>query len=284
MVPVLFLVFNRPKKTQQVFSRIAEYRPSKIYIAADGPRDYIETDKHNCKLVREIVSQISWDCEVKYLYREKNLGCSTAIVQAIDWFFSFEESGVILEDDCLPELTFFDYCENLLDYYRDNNRIMHISGTNLGQQFGTESYYFSKYGQIWGWATWKRSWLLFEKSLNKTDRINFASKKEKKFWTKNFNDIIWDVQWAVYSIWLNNGISVLPNVNLVTNIGFDTEGTNYKDERSINSKIQTQQIQFPLTHPKEISINKEQDAKIFDTHYFQSISKRIYNRITSLFK
>lgn len=279
-VPILFLVFNRPEKTKQVFDKIRSVKPKYFYVAADGPRKNKEGESNRCNEVREIISKIDWDCEVKYLLRNQNLGCSKAIVSAIDWFFKNEEHGIILEDDCLPDQSFFSFCDELLVKYRDNNEVMIISGTNLGNSFGNDSYFFSRYGQIWGWATWRDSWNKYERTIIANDKsVKFRSRKEKKFWVKNFANVIWDVQWAIYSVWKNNGIAVIPNKNLVSNIGFGLDATFYKDENNINSKIELSKLSFPLSHPNEIRINDSIEDVFFSNHYYVPIFKKIKNKL-----
>ena len=140
--PVLFLVFNRPEKTQKVFEQIKILKPKYFYVAADGPRKSKPEEFQKCDEVRKIVGAIDWDCEPKYLLRNENLGCSKAVVSAIDWFFQNEENGIILEDDCLPDYSFFTYCSELLDKYKDQNQIMMISGSNMGHTSGDYSYFF----------------------------------------------------------------------------------------------------------------------------------------------
>lgn len=282
LTPVLFLVFNRPDKTKLVFDRIRAIKPKYLFIAADGPRKNKENESQKCDEVRSIVENIDWDCEPKYLFRSENLGCSAAITSAIDWFFQNVESGIIFEDDCLPDLSFFPYCRELLQKYKDDNKIMMISGSNLGMKSGDSSYYYSRYGQIWGWATWRRAWVNFEKSVNINDEdLKFNSFQEKKYWRKNFSRIIWDVQWAVYSVWKNNGIAILPNVNLISNIGFGPDATNYTDTSNINAQIETGTMIFPLTHPDIIKVNAEVDNKIFKQSYFVPLHKKILRGIKS---
>ena len=279
-VPVLFLVFNRPEKTKQIFDRIRSVKPKYFYIAADGPRANKEGESDLCNEVRDIIGKIDWDCEVKYLLRNENLGCSKAIVSAIDWFFENEEQGIILEDDCLPDPSFFSYCNELLFKYKDNKEVMIISGTNLGNSFGSDSYFFSRYGQIWGWATWRDAWNKYERTIITNDKsLKFRSRQEKSFWNKNFTNVIWDVQWAIYSVWKNSGIAVIPNKNLVSNIGFGLDATYYTDENSINSNIELSAMSFPLRHPIEIGINGSIEDVLFYNHYYVPIHKKIKNKL-----
>lgn len=279
-VPILFMVFNRPDKTEITFNQIRKQKPRVLYVAADGPRSDREGEKEKCEQVRSLVHNIDWPCSTKYLFRDKNLGCYNACLSAINWFFSEVEMGIIIEDDCLPHTSFFPYCEELLKKYKDDDRIMMISGTNLNIESGSSSYYFSRYGQIWGWATWRKSWLKFEPEMDVNNkRILFNNKNEEKYWRKNFTTPYWDVQWAVYSMWLNNGLAVMPNTNLVTNIGFGKEATHYVDENSITAGIDSKSITFPLIHPHDFVVDAKRDNEFFYKYYYQSYSKRIINKL-----
>ena len=156
--PVLFLVFNRSDTATQVFEKIRQVRPSRLYVAGDGPREGYNEEEKVAK-AREIATRVDWPCEVKTLFRDKNLGCAHGCSNAISWFFQHEEKGIILEDDCVPHLDFFTFCENLLDRYAEDERVTVVSGNNFqkGKWRGDASYYFSKFPHIWGWATWRRA-------------------------------------------------------------------------------------------------------------------------------
>ena len=170
---VLFLVFNRPRPTQEVFSKIKVARPPKLYIACDGPREGIQSDVVNVRKVKDICSQVDWPCDVLTLYRDKNLGCGLAVSSAIDWFFSHEEDGIILEDDCLPSDSFFNYCEQMLDLHRDDENIFLISGYNKLQRYKNNECdcFYSWFGGIWGWATWKRAWNHYDFHMSGLDSL-----------------------------------------------------------------------------------------------------------------
>src|SRR3990170_8789823 len=161
---VLFLIFNRPDTAEQVMKVLQLAKPSKFYISADGPRSHVKGEAELCIQTREaVLNLINWDCKVFTLFKDTNLGCAKAVAGAIDWFFSTEEMGVVLEDDCLPDPSFFSFCYTLLDHYKDDNRIMHISGFNDQPIHKLDStYYFSNYPRIWGWATWRRAWKFYE--------------------------------------------------------------------------------------------------------------------------
>jgi len=189
--PILFLIFNRPDTTQKVFNAIRKAKPKQFFIAADGSPPDREGEIEKCQKSRKIATSVDWDCEVKTLFRDKNLGCKIAISSAIDWFFENVEEGIILEDDCLPHQSFFWFCQELLEYYRNDTRIMHISGDNFqfGRKRGEGSYYFSKYSHVWGWATWRRAWKCFDinmksfeefKAENQINSI-FQSKQQQKY-------------------------------------------------------------------------------------------------------
>ncbi len=277
--PILFLIFNRPQTTQLVFDVIRKAKPSKLYIAADGARkDKVGEDKL-CEQTRAIIEQVDWHCNVKTLFREHNLGCKIAISSAINWFFDNEEQGIILEDDCLPDLSFFTFCSALLEYYNHDTRIMHISGNNFqdGIVRGDGTYYFSKYNHIWGWATWKRAWLTYNVDMEQLDKAlrlrvfeNTLSKKELKFWLKYFNEIktgiknTWDYQ-TMLNQWTQNGLTIIPNKNLVTNIGFGG-GTNTLVEIEGLSNIKLDAI-TEIIHPSFIYSDKIADDYTFNTKY-----------------
>lgn len=239
--PVLFLVFNRMDMTKRVFARIREAQPSRLYVAADGPRLNRTGDAEACEIVREyVLSHIDWPCDVKTLFRENNLGCKIAVSSAITWFFENEEEGIILEDDCLPDLSFFRFCGELLERYRDEDRVMMISGNcHLPKGMPVDaSFYFSRFAYIWGWATWRRAWARFE--LDPLARIDereypllvpgYLSKRLQKWWLKILRShpeqgSSWAVLWQI-AIWKNQGSSINPAVNLVSHI--DTKGTHMK--------------------------------------------------------
>ena len=302
-IPVLFLIFNRKEVTKQVFEQIRKIRPKYLYVAADGPRANKVADKLNCEETRAIINQIDWDCELKTLFRNNNLGCGPAVASAIDWFFDNVEEGIILEDDCFPDLSFFSYCKELLEKYRNTDIVKFIGGNNFqnGNIRGNESYYFSRYPTSWGWAGWRRSWKLFNHDISEAKQsiqdgnLNsiFNSKQEKEHWKNSLEMAntdgkgIWDFHFY-YAIWKNNGYCITPNKNLVINLGFFDGGTHYflKDSTKTNPKCET--ISIPLIHPNTIEINKEADKYTFHHFYSHSIQRaiRIFreNDLTSIFR
>ena len=287
--PILFLIFNRPEITQRVFEEIKKQKPKYLFIAADGGRSQNTDDLEKCKATRDLVlNGIDWDCEVKTLFRDENLGCGIAVSQAITWFFENVEEGIILEDDCLPHSSFFGYCETLLEKYKENENVYAISGDNFqnGIQRGEASYFFSNYCHIWGWASWRRAWNSYDFSLKQLEV--FKEKKLiktidnrtvfKNYWftilEKVANKLIdtWDYQ-LLFTIWNNGGVTVVPNVNLISNIGFGKDATHTIGESSF-ANMETQDI-GNITHPKSIKVDKEADRFVSDSVY--NISRRKKN-------
>ena len=238
--PVLFLVFNRPSCTEKVFKAIAGARPTKLYVAADGARLGRPGEADLCAQVRAIATRVDWDCELKVLFREENLGCRLAVSSAIDWFFEHEEEGIILEDDCLPSSYFFVYAASMLERYRENDKMMHIGGINyqpMDESVNT-SYYFSNIPQIWGWATWRRAWKCYDRQLSGLQKFVASGKWRDLdedidicyYWIHCFYSVwcgkldTWDYQWW-FSVRVNNGLSILPSINLIENIGFTEDAT-----------------------------------------------------------
>lgn len=283
--PVLFIIFNRPETTKQVFSAIKVVRPKQLFVAADGPRENKNGENEKCQQAREIVSKIDWPCEVKTLFREKNLGCKVAVSSAIGWFFDNVEQGIILEDDCLPNESFFWYCQELLEKYKNNSRIMCVAGMTYVEKENNPknySYHFCRVGGVWGWASWRRAWKLYEPEMQSYpqaieehifDDLFVGEKKLKESyldWFRNAyrNMYTWDYQWTYTKI-INNSINIMPAKNLIRNIGFGTEGsTNTTKPDAKFSEMKQTELKFPLIHPKFIAIDRE-----FNQSNFSYITK-----------
>src|SRR5688572_8997809 len=239
--PILFVVFSRPSTTKVVFETIRQAKPAKLYIAADGPRKNKPGEAEKCAEVRSIVMDIDWECEVKTLFRDENLGCGKGVSSAITWFFENEPEGIILEDDVVPNQSFFSYCSELLERYRHDTRIMEISGNSLrSEKFcqGEHSYAFSDHNGIWGWASWRRAWNLYDYEMKDYKRIKeggflrnkFASIYEEHYFnwvferTYLFPHITWDYQWEFVKR-INSGLTIVPKKNMIINIGFGADAT-----------------------------------------------------------
>ncbi|KKP40257.1 MAG: nucleotide-diphospho-sugar transferase domain-containing protein [Candidatus Peregrinibacteria bacterium GW2011_GWC2_33_13] len=278
--PILFLIFNRPDVTKKVFSAIREIKPKFLYIAADGPRNIEE--KMICDETKNIINEIDWDCEIKTLFREENLGLRKAVTGALDWFFDNVEQGIILEDDCLSNKSFFDFCEQMLELYKNDSRIMHIAGSNFqdGNWRGDGSYYFSKISaQCWGWATWKRAWLLNKPEMEGFDNFIkdnflgtiFDDSRFIEFWENYYDNAYnekissWNAVWS-YSIVSQGGLCIIPNKNLVSNIGFDSQASNCIDIDNPLANIKISSFNN-IFHPSIISHDNQADFYIIKKYH-----------------
>ncbi|SEF98934.1 hypothetical protein [Parabacteroides chinchillae] len=284
--PILFLIFSRPDTTIRVFERIRQIKPTRLYVAADAARENNPDEIKRCEETRAIISKIDWPCELKTLYRIKNLGCKVAVSEAITWFFEQEEYGVILEDDCLPDLSFFPFCEELLVKYKDDDRIGHIGGNNFFPGIVDKglSYDFCSISHIWGWASWRRVWKNYdvnfsyweESKKNQLKRKSlFKSLREEIYFSSFIEDTLagdkgintWDVQYW-FMLRTQNQLCLYPSVNLVTNIGLNSIGATHMSSKNSKLHIESMQINFPLLHPKYVLANKIIDDKTVRKNFF----------------
>jgi len=296
--PIVLMIFNRPAVTQQVFNEIRKVKPTKLLVIADGPRPGIEDDVEKCPATRQIIEQVDWECQVLKNYADVNLGCKGRVASGLDWVFDMVEEAIILEDDCLPHPTFFSFCQELLERYRDDERIMTISGNNFqyGQRRTQDSYYFSRYAHVWGWATWRRAWKNYHVDMNlwpevrsgqwlfdilgskrvdvKSGQCHFdvmGSLEAIEYWYKIFDYTYagridtWDYQ-LIFASWLQNALHILPNVNLVSNIGFGVDATHTKIVRKC-ANMPVEEVQFPLQHPPFMIRDAAADDYTQTTHF-----------------
>jgi hypothetical protein len=296
--PVVMVVFNRPQTTRKVFKKIAELRPTKLLVIADGPRLDRPGENAVCAEVRSIFEGVDWPCEVLKNWADGNLGCQERVVSGLNWVFSLVEEAIILEDDCLPDLSFFHFCEELLAKYRGDTRIAAISGTNFLTKYfeSNDSYYFSRFGTNWGWATWRWAWERYDRHLSSwpDNRRNgvmseiFARPRMAKFWSRLFDRLhdgtgpnTWDFQW-LYTGLINNAVTVVPRVNLVTNIGFGSDAT-HTSEIDRRLVVPSQTMNFPLTHPKALVPMSSIDRRLHDL-YSMPLNRRIVRKLMRMVK
>ena len=296
--PILFIVFNRPSQTKIVLESIKAAKPTQLFIAADGARKNNKKDVENCKLVLEIIKNIDWDCNVSYLLRDKNLGCKIAVSDAINWFFENVEEGIIIEDDCLPNQSFFTFCETMLSTHKDDSQIMHIGGTNFQSKDVdlSDSYYYSRIVHVWGWASWKRAWGFYNVAIDEYTkpilRKWFTDYKFNKnsflYWHKAFTSVkenrinTWDYQWT-YALWKHNGLSIIPSQNLVANIGFDKNATHTTKGSETYALLPVYDLN-EILHPKSKDVNLLLDNYTFSKWFIKrSIAKRIIDLIKKAF-
>jgi len=275
--PVVLILFNRPDLTKIVFEAIAQVKPAQLLVIADGPREPEEAEK--CNKARAVIERVDWNCQILTNFSDKNLGCKRRVSSGLDWVFSIVEEAIILEDDCLPAPTFFSFCETLLKRYRYDERIMMISGNNFqrGQNKTEYSYYFSKYSHIWGWASWRRAWRHYDvdmKTWPKFKKMNWlcsvcTDSYEQRYWMDRFDSVFdgaidtWDYQ-LLYAYWCQSGLAILPNSNLVSNIGFRLDATHTFAD-SPWARLPTTDI-WEIKHPP--SLVRHRDADTYTFNYF----------------
>ncbi len=291
--PILFIIFKRLDTTKIVFEAIRKAQPQKLYIAADGPKTPEEKEKTDT--VRQYVTEnIDWNCQVFTHFQEDNLGCRYGVSHAITWFFQHEAEGIILEDDCLPHPDFFKFCGDLLTHYRSEQKVWGICGNNFqdGQHRGPASFYFSHHVYIWGWATWADRWKKYDVDLKNISRFKGLNRKkyswgEYRYWKNIFTQVkhkkfnTWDYQW-MFTMWQNKGLWIVPNKNIVGNIGFGPDATHtFGDQNGIPHKnIETL---GEIIYPSTILVNQAADAYAYKTIYRPPpIYRRVWNRIKRL--
>ena len=291
--PVLLLIFSRPDTTRRVFDTIRQARPTRLYVAADGPRAGHPTDALRCAETRAVVQEVDWPCEVFTLFQEENLNCGLAPMTAMNWFFEHEPEGIILEDDCVPSPSFFRFCQELLARYRDDARVMHIGGNNFGSEANKPlgpndpSYYFSTQRNSWGWATWRRAWQLYDYHLTDFERVKasgelddtFTGPLEKRYRMGKMAGVlalpqppdVWDYQWE-YTIARHKGLYIVPAVNLVGNIGFGNGSTHTHDGDDVMSAVPARDLTFPLRHPATVAQDRKRDNRRFNEFLMSRVS------------
>ncbi|MCX6159375.1 MAG: nucleotide-diphospho-sugar transferase [Ignavibacteriota bacterium] len=293
-IPILFLIFNRPDTTEKVFEKIREIKPKYFYVSADGARENKPGEYEKCELAKSVLKKVDWECEVNVNFSEINLGCKEGVTKGINWFFENTEYGIILEDDCLPDISFFNFCKVMLERYKDDKRVMHIGGVNFQDtnKRGNKSYYYSRFCHVWGWATWKDRWAKYDVNMagyndDKYYSISESIIKDKEIidYYKRLLDTVrdnkldtWDFQW-VWTVWKNDGVSIIPNVNLVKNIGFGEEATHTVSTSSKISELSTGRI-------TEFDFNDsiEPDAEADRYTYYHKIRKSKFEKLTEVIK
>ncbi|UCH49827.1 MAG: glycosyltransferase family 2 protein [Betaproteobacteria bacterium] len=272
--PVLVLAFNRPCTTAKVLEAIRSARPPRLFFAVDGPRSYRSGERDSVFAVQKLVDAIDWSCQVETLFRSSNLGCKIAVSEAISWFFDQVEQGIVLEDDCVADPSFFKFAAELLNHFQSDRRVCMLSGDNfqLGTQRTPYSYYASRFTHIWGWATWRRAWQLYDHSMSRWPELRKTEWLERylqdrgaaRYWRRAFDDTYadrnssWAYRWT-YSAWVNDALTLIPESNLVSNIGFGEGATHNLYKKNRFAALPTEPISFPLRHPPEIERNAEAD-------------------------
>jgi len=284
--PVLFLVFNRPETTLPVFEAIRRARPTRLYVAADGPRSDRANEKAICGQVRRIATAVDWSCTVRTLFRDSNMGCGRAVSEAITWFFKHEEEGIILEDDVLPSPDFFPYCCALLARYKTVPEVMMIAGCNpIPEDLPSPySYDFTNYAVVWGWASWRRAWVSYDLSMdawpawkdtNSLAHVPHTTRYFPMIWTEIYENAYlgrldtWDFQW-LFTIHRQHGVVAIPKSNLVVNLGDKENATHTVHMPTWARQLTHRPLPGELAHPPQVVANRGIDrrfeAVVFGVH------------------
>lgn len=296
--PVGFIIFNRPDTTERVFAEIARARPPKLLVVGDGPRANRPGEAEKVTACRAIIHRVDWPCEVLTNYSEANLGCKVRVSSGLDWVFEQVPEAIILEDDCLPHPTFFRFCQEMLERYRDDEQIAMISGDNfLGAKSRfKDSYYFSRYCHIWGWASWRCAWKRYDRNAsnwpnfrdeNRLEKMNL-NHSERRYWRSAFKGVYngtidtWDYQW-VLTCFTNEMLSIMPSCNLISNIGFGKNATHTKSD-SIFANMETSPIEFPLQHPSKVVVDFYADRLSAELHFRLPLWRSIASNVRKVLK
>jgi hypothetical protein len=295
-VPVALILFRRPKKTKMVFEAIRQAEPKKLFVIADGPRSDRPGEAEQCEATRAVVDDVDWDCEVFKNFSDTNLGCGPRVSSGIDWVFDHVDRAIILEDDCLPHASFFPFCESVLERYADTPQVMHVNGNTYGldqRGWHNYSYSFADYPQVWGWATWRRAWEAYDWEMSDwpafrdaglLDSLDggaaFAEPRRRK-WEQVYDERYrntWDYQWH-FAVMRYNGLAVVPERNLVTNIGFDEMATHTVNLDSEKANIHRHSIDLPLKHPP-FRVSDERVNRVYRENMLRpSLKTRIENKV-----
>ena len=298
---VVLIVFNRPSLTRAVFNRIAEVKPKHLLVIADGPRPDREGEAALCAEVREIATAVHWDCKVETNFAEANLGCRERIISGLNWAFDQVEEAIVLEDDILPDPSFFPFCEAMLDRYRGDVRVSMITGFNIAADVAKTpySYYFSELTHIWGWATWRDAWKHYDPLLTSWPAVRdagmlkdfFTDRSAERYWTPILEGMYegrgpntWDYQWMFTNL-TRRSLSIAPQVNLVQNLGFGIGATHSNDAAGA-PRVRAKSISFPLQHPPVMIASRSMDRldqRISDWHH-PSLPIRIFRKLKRVFR
>lgn len=275
--PVVLIIFRRPEETARVIDAIAPAEPERLFVIADGPRADSPEEARRCAAAREQLERIRWRCEVLVDIAQSNLGLKRRVESGLAWVFSQVEEAIILEDDCVPHSSFFPFCQELLERYRSEDRVMTVSGSSLvaDDSRALESYRFSRYPLIWGWATWRRAWKHYDPQMRQwrgSARREWVAGQlpgnpaAQRYWTYCFQQTLerqhtWDYAWT-HASWRHGGLSILPHRNLITNIGFGSAASHTFDQASRYAGMPSEEMQFPLRHPAVIAPDLERDRRL----------------------
>jgi len=291
--PVVLIIYRRPDTTRKVFEEIRKAKPEHLFIIADGPKE--AADEASCQATRAVVEDIDWPCEVRRNYADTNMGCGRRLPSGLDWVFEHVDRAIILEDDCLPSSSFFPFCSELLDRFKDDNRVMHINGNTYGSDFSDlndYSYGFCNYAQVWGWATWRRAWKHYDADLTRwpdfqksgllgsLDGGKKVDKVRREKWGRVHRGEIdtWDYQWH-FTVMSQSGLVVVPNRNLISNIGFDHLATHTTNADSHKANLNVEAVEDSLSHPPFIVSDRRINKVYRQNMLAPTLKKRVINKL-----
>lgn len=279
--PVALFLFNRPESTRRVFDAIARARPERLLVVADGPRVDRPGEPALCSAARAVVDAIDWPCRLQTNFSAVNLGCKQRIASGLDWVFSQADRAIILEDDCLPAPDFFAFCDELLERYRNDARVHMLRGSNfLGRRRGTDSYYFSQFYNIWGWASWARAWAHYDVDMRRWPELRDSGWLEQRLvhpamvrLVRHFFDEThagrvdtWDYQWLLAG-WLLDAVAAVPAMNLISNIGHGAGATHTANQHSHLAALARGRLERPLRHPRRVAASASADELEWNSVY-----------------
>ncbi|MGA7750965.1 MAG: glycosyltransferase family 2 protein [Gallionella sp.] len=303
--PVAIFTFNRPQLTERLLGILAQVKPRRILVVSDGPRSHVASDAEKCMVVRRLFDNLDWECRVERNFAESNMGSFPRNSSGLNWVFDQVEEAIILEDDCMPDLSFFPYCEELLERYRDDSRVGLISGNNFLRQSADQkkpSYFFSSYPMTWGWASWRRTWHQVDLNMpywpqfrdsGKLRQAVFSS-SEARYWQSIYDAILerrmnnaWDYQLILACLKFNL-LTIVPSVNLVSNVGFGLDSTHSQGANNLVDNVPAHGLKFPLVHPDKVQASKRLGYRIFRRRFHEywwfRLAKRISSRLYHLLK
>lgn len=296
--PIAFFIFKRPDTTRRVFETIRQVKPKQLFVIADGPRVDRPEESALCEATRNIIYQVDWDCDLQKNYATTNLGLIKRFKSGLDWVFENIDRCIILEDDCLPDPSFFRFCSELLKRYENDKNIFSITGHNhLGEwQSSKSSYFFANYFDCWGWATWRRVWENYDPEMQlwadprSREKVRSVIADDQQFRNRAkvmdmaFNqDISWDYPFFFMSL-LNEGLTITPSKNLIHNIGFGVGASNTKSKNDKRSKVVASKLNFPLVHPQSITVDREYDYLRYKKVWRRTAKGRVIQAMRSLKK
>jgi len=299
-IAVAFVIFNRPEATERSFQKIRNARPEHLFVISDAARPHRDGEFERVERSRYITENIDWNCDVHRIYADQNMGCGRRISSGITWAMTLVDRLIVLEDDCVASESFFPFCAELLDHYEHDERVMAISGNNFqqGRKRSQASYYFSKYPHCWGWATWRRAWNRFDLKIPDWPAFRDSGQlrtfcdtpSELSYWMAIFDGVhsgrsaSWAYPWTL-NCWMNHGLTVLPEINLVSNIGFGSHATHTKGLSSY-ANLSHENLES-VTHPRFVHRNYEadrfSDALLFSGRRRGGPLKKLKNTLRSYF-